>query len=223
MVMTHSRAPKRPAMAIIGIRCAISQVAWVCRRSWRWNPPYSGQAVVVDGGIEDGAKQRQVGVHRPGCKALADHRRLPRPDGAWVQICEWDVVEGAQDARLNLPAGAVLRAWVLVFPGWPPLGGHVLADRVRALTGSGSVGWECLAALALEGPPLGLGAHGGRCRPSVGGCRPGCGPGSAREGGGEGGTITIQAITMPPCRRSPDEVRPALRMSPTEFRMRRPQ
>src|SRR5215216_5235769 len=96
-------------------------------------------------------------------------------------------------------------------------------NRVRALTGSGSVGWECLAALALEGPPLGLGAHGGRCRPSVGGCRPGCGPGSAREGGGEGGTIAIQAITMPPCRRSPDEVRPALRMSPTEFRMRRPQ
>jgi hypothetical protein len=30
---------------------------------------------------------------------------------------------------------------------------------------------------------------------------------------GEGGTIAIQAITMPPCRRSPDEVRPALRMS----------
>src|SRR5215216_4339694 len=156
MVMTHSRAPKRPAMAIIGIRCAISQVAWVCRRSWRWNPPYSGQAVVVDGGIEDGAKQRQVGVHRPGCKALADHRRLPRPDGAWVQICEWDVVEGAQDARLNLPAGAVLRAWVLVFPGWPPLGGHVLAEQ-----GSG-VDW---VRLGRVGVPRGPCARGPASRP----------------------------------------------------------
>ena len=41
------------------------------------------------------------------------------------------------------------------------------------------------------------------------------------SGDGEGGTIAIQATTMPPCRRSRDDVRPALRTSSIEFRTRR--
>jgi hypothetical protein len=150
-------------MAIIGIRCAISQVAWVCRRSWRWNPPYSGQVVVVDGGIEDGAKQRQVGVHRPGCKALADHRRLPRP-----MVLGSRSASGMSSKGRRMHVSTFLRApyselgcWCWSFQAGRHLVVTYSPNRVRALTGSGSVGWECLAALALEGPPLGLGAHGG--------------------------------------------------------------
>jgi hypothetical protein len=89
----------------------------------------AGQVVVVDRCVEDGAQQRQVGVHRPGCETFGDHCRLPLPDRGRVELSERDVTEGGQDALFDLLAGAVLGAWVLVLPGWPPLGGHILAEQ----------------------------------------------------------------------------------------------
>jgi low temperature requirement protein LtrA len=66
-------------------------------------------------------------------KALGDHGRLPGSDGAGVQLSERDVPERRQDALLDLLAGAVLGAWVLVLPGRPPLGHHVLAEQGPSL------------------------------------------------------------------------------------------
>jgi hypothetical protein len=123
----------------------------------------AGQVVVVDGGIEDGAQQRQVCVHRPSRQALGDHGRLPPPDRARVELAERDVTEGRQDALFDLLARRVLRGWVLVLPGRPPPGGHVLADQGPSLgrIRLGRVG-EWLAAGTLDHPPLGLGPAQGR-------------------------------------------------------------
>jgi hypothetical protein len=52
---------------------------------------------------------------------------------------------------------------VLVFPGRPPPGGDVLPEEGLGL-GWVRLGWdgEWIAAVALDGPPLGLGAAQGR-------------------------------------------------------------
>jgi hypothetical protein len=42
LITTALAWPRRPATAIIGTRWAINQVAWVCRRSWKCSPRYSG-------------------------------------------------------------------------------------------------------------------------------------------------------------------------------------
>jgi hypothetical protein len=113
----------------------------------------AGQVVVVHGRIEDGPKQRQVGVDGPRLEALGDHRRLPRADGAGVQLAHRDVPEDGQDALLDHLSGGVLRAWVLILPGWPPLGAHVLPEQRAGLprVGVGQVG-KLLAVAALDRP-----------------------------------------------------------------------
>src|SRR6266487_3051263 len=94
----------------------------------------AGQVVVVDGGVEDRPEQRQVGVDGAGRQLLGDHRGFPGADRGGVQVADRDVPEDGQDALFDLLAGAVLGAWVLVLPCWPPLGGHVLPEgRVRLL------------------------------------------------------------------------------------------
>src|SRR6266508_643303 len=90
-----------------------------------------------------------------GARALRDQRpsRLRR---CWRPDRRGDVPEGWQDALFALLSGAVLRPWVLVLPGRPPLGGHVLADR-HARLARVEVGWvgERLAVAALDRPLLG--------------------------------------------------------------------
>src|SRR5512132_2373989 len=103
---------------------------------------------------------------------------------------------------------------------WSFRAGHHLVvtyspTRVRALAGFGSVEWGVAGGRRARAPPLGLRAAQGWVD-----------AGRALVGAvlvadlvallgvvGEGGTIAIQAITMPPCRRSPDDSRPALGMS----------
>src|SRR6266508_5347463 len=116
------------------------------------------QVVVVDGGIEDGTKQRQVGVHRLRRQPLGDHRRLPGPDRAGVQVAERDVPEGRQDALLDLLSSAVLGGRMLRLPRRRPFGGHVLPKKGPGLL-EVYVSWRGrLLASALDRPLLGLGA-----------------------------------------------------------------
>ncbi len=62
---------------------------------------------VVDGGVADGAKQRQVGRDRAGGQALAGHVALPGGDGVGVELGEGEVAEAGEDPGGELALGAV--------------------------------------------------------------------------------------------------------------------
>ena len=92
----------------------------------------AGKVAVGDGGVEDGAKQRQIGVDRARRELLGQHAGLPACYGVSVQLGQTSVAEDGQDALVELLLGGVGRAGMVALPAWSPGVNGCRAELARA-------------------------------------------------------------------------------------------